>query len=174
MSARVLVTAALMAACSNQQRSSGTSTSASHTSANTVPTAHATHPAQLVRVNGNCGGGRPIGALTNYSHRIKLRPGENGWVRVRSNPSWSAADLGNVIGTLTERGWVPAWGPLKGIPSNGIGYSVPLVDPNGNRCRGYVSRTVVRQMKCRPPTAFEPFPEPLDVRPGPCWDFGGD
>ncbi|MBW2457009.1 MAG: hypothetical protein JRI68_21015 [Deltaproteobacteria bacterium] len=65
-----------------------------------------------------------------------------------------------------------AWGPLKNShPVRGIGFVVPLRDPSGRLCRGYVSHQVVRTLACdyhgggaEPPS----FPAPVDVVAGLC------
>ncbi len=111
-----------------------------------------------------------MGALSNYRHLLATKAKTEA-VRVRSTPLWSAADLSNVIGKLPGGATFPAWGPLKGRPSNGIGYAIPLQDSSGKRCRGYLSYTVVEVRSCdhfASDGGFKAFPQPLDVTPGPC------
>jgi len=122
-------------------------------------------PASL---RGSCERGRPLGELGSYRHVIELG-GDAPHVRVRADPSWPAEDHGNVLGELASPQRIAAFGPLKGVPSNGIGWMVPLRDDEGRTCRGYVSATVAEAVVCDRST--EPaiaFPEPLDVVPGPC------
>ncbi len=125
------------------------------------------HP---VLVEGDCAKGRPIGPLSNYGHRIRLRFGDGGFVRVRSTLEWSS-DFSNVIGALRTNDLVAAYGPLKGVPSNGIGWVVPLVDGSGRECRGYLSFAVVSEVRCnRSGAQPQAFPDPLDTVAGPCND----
>lgn len=124
-----------------------------------------------ILVDGDCSKGRPIGPLTNYAQRVRLRLGAGGFVRVRATPEWSSEDHSNVIGTLRTTDAVAAYGPMKGEPSNGIGWVVPLVDGAGTQCRGYVSATVVAEVRCdRSGARPEAFPDPLDTTSGACVD----
>lgn len=121
-----------------------------------------------VTLHGSCDGGRPLGPITNYRHVIELDRDEPR-VRVRADPNWPAGDHANVLGELASPQRIPAFGPVKGIPSNGIGWVVPLRDDSGRTCRGYVSATVAEPVECdRVTTPLVAFPDALDVTPGPC------
>ncbi len=124
--------------------------------------------ARPATLRGSCDGARPLGELASYRHVIELG-GDAPRVRVRADPSWPAEDHGNVLGELVSPQRIAAFGPVKGIPSAGIGWVVPLRDDDGRTCRGYVSATVAEAVACD--RSAEPgiaFPEPLDVVPGPC------
>mgnify|MGYP007084936065 CR=1 FL=1 len=112
-----------------------------------------------------------MGNITNYNHQIQLTEEKEGFVRVRKSPIWSGTDKTNVIGRLKSGMVLPAWGPVKNRPSYGIGFVVPLKDSEGKTCRGYISRTVIKQVRCdafKTAKLFKAFPRPLDSIPGPC------
>ena len=121
----------------------------------------------IAELRGTCATARPMGEQTNYRHVIALR-GEGGGIAVRSDPSWST-DRRNVIGELDRPQRVAAFGPVKAIPSQGIGWIVPLYDPEGATCRGYVSATVAEPIACD--VLDDPivsFPDPFDGSAGAC------
>ena len=113
-------------------------------------------PASVVHVeDGVCAGARPIdaeghlgesarevGELARY--RVPLFITEER-VRVRASAMWSGEDHRNVIGTTAGRRWVLGHGPLTDAEvRSGIGYAVVVEDASGERCRGYLSLTVLQ------------------------------
>ena len=125
-----------------------------------------------VPLKGSCEKGRSIGDLRVYTLLLKTESNNLGYVRVRSTPLWDGNDTSNVLGTIEMSREIPGWGPLKNIPSHGIGYAVPLKDKYGRTCRGYISATVVKVIHCqqfgRDSDKYLPFPDGLDVSRGGC------
>lgn len=118
-----------------------------------------------------------MGNLAAYRRwSLTLGDGELGHVRVRSCAVWPAEDLRNVLGSIAAGERVPAFGPLKHEPfSAGVGYVVPLVDPAGRQCRGYVSHTVIAHLEAYPnvePEAGLPLPPAESAWRGPCLPEG--
>jgi hypothetical protein len=115
--------------------------------------------------------GLPMGTILSYNSLIHLAKNSEGFVRVRKTPIWNIEDMTNVIGKLKSGISLPAWGPLKNNPSQGIGYSVPLIDKQGKTCRGYISLTMIRKIECnyfKTKESFKGFPQPIDIKVGPC------
>jgi hypothetical protein len=121
-----------------------------------APRASSQPSEDVLRVDGSCAAAhsidaegiaattpaRPVGDVARY--RVPLWLTEER-VRVRANAMWDGADLRNVIGTARGGRWVLGEGPLRDAELGaGIGYAVVVEDPSGQRCRGYVSITVVR------------------------------
>ncbi len=138
------------------------------------PEAHDASPVPVgpVLVEGSCAGAPPMGDLDAYraTHGVLIRSSPR--IRVRSCAVWPAADLRNVVGTLPAGHSVPLRGPLKhGAFSAGIGYAVPLEDEQGQRCRGYISATVLESIERHDDPRFRRAPPLPDSRPfwtGPC------
>ncbi len=129
-------------------------------------------PLEPVAIDQSCADAPPMGDLRAYSGSSgRLVPSDIG-IRVRTCAVWPAEDLRNVIGVIEAERHVPLFGPLKHEAfSAGIGYAVPLVDPEGANCRGYVSATVVERVESHPDTSYQralPLPDPRDAWSGPC------
>jgi hypothetical protein len=94
----------------------------------------------VIRIDGQLEppGARAVGDLAQYHLPLYIREER---VRVRANSQWSVGDPRNVIGTLEGHRWVLGTNRLKSWA--GIGHAVVLEDPVGDRCRGYISGTVV-------------------------------
>lgn len=87
---------------------------------------------------------RPVLAADLYTTTIRAKNNELGGARIRSRLVFAAADQRNVLGTLPSGVTVRAAGPMKNSTfSDGIGYSIRLVDSHGQSCQGFVSATVV-------------------------------
>jgi hypothetical protein len=132
---------------------------------------------QPVPFTGSCEHGPAMGELAAYRRwSLTLEDDELGYVRVRSCAVWPAEDLRNVLGSIAGGERVPAFGPVKHEPFEaGVGYVVPLVDPEGRRCRGYVSHTVIAQVEAYPdvdPRAGLPLPSAESTWSGPCLPEG--
>ena len=114
----------------------------------------------------------PMGDLRVYNHLIKTEENELGYIRVRSEPIWDINYNDNVLGTIECGIYMPAWGPTKNNPSCGVGYVIPIVDSNGDMCRGYVSLTVISEIQenyFNNGEYFHGFPEPLGFNPPSYW-----
>ncbi len=117
-----------------------------------------------------------MGTLETYGQTVaRLKPQEGGVVRIRSCAVWPADDLGNVLGTLEAGREVPVFGPVKHpLFSAGIGYVVPLIDPSGDQCRGYLSASVIEDtVSLAKPTGPPgiPLPDASASWDGPCLPF---
>ncbi len=134
-------------------------------------------PLEPIAVDRSCTHAPPMGDLQAYSGSSgRLVASEMG-IRVRTCAVWPAKDLRNVIGVIEPELRVPLFGPLKHEAfSAGIGYAVPLVDPDGSNCRGYVSATVVEGVESHPDSSYRqalPLPDARDAWVGPCRPEGG-
>ena len=153
--------------------------SAGCTSAEPKPAAQlpALAEVQPVPFAGSCAHAPAMGDLAAYRRwSLTLADDGLGYVRVRSCAVWPAEDLRNVLGSIAADEPVPAFGPVKHEPfPAGVGYVVPLLDPEGSRCRGYVSRTVVAHVEAYPevdPEAGLPLPSAEVAWAGPCLPEG--
>lgn len=114
-----------------------------------VPTtlkATSSHGDKLTLIEGSCEGGRELGALADYSIRLRAKQGSLGFIRVRREAKWPAENLSNVLGTVPCGTILWGQGPLKNADDDGscgVGYAVAVRDSQGRQCRGYVSYTVV-------------------------------
>ena len=129
-------------------------------------------PLEPVAFDGDCASGPPMGSLDAYAGASATLITNSTGVRVRSCAVWPAEDLRNVLGVVASGQRVPVFGPVKHpLFSAGIGYVVPLVDAQGERCRGYVSHTALERVdRHSPQSQVEALPLP-DARPawaGPC------
>ena len=125
-----------------------------------------------VAFDGDCAGGPPMGSLAVYAGASATLIGDSTGVRLRSCAVWPADDLRNVLGVAAAGQRVPVFGPVKHpLFSAGIGYVVPLVDARGERCRGYVSHTVLARVDrhSRPSVVEDlPLPDARAAWTGPC------
>ncbi len=96
-----------------------------------------------IKIYCDCSKGRPLGDIRVYNNLILIGQKGADSVRVRSSPKWYAEEPSNILGKIKSGSVIPAWGPIKSIPSNGVGYVIPLLDSNGNESRGYISVSVV-------------------------------
>lgn len=123
-----------------------------------------------VAFDGDCAGA--MGSLDAYAGASATLISNSTGVRVRSCAVWPADDLRNVLGVLAAGRRVPVFGPVKHpLFSAGVGYVVPLVDARGERCRGYVSHTVLERVDphARPSRAeAPPLPDARPAWTGPC------
>ncbi len=106
-------------------------------------------PREPVQFDGSCAAGRPLGTMSDYRGWVRTLPGDGGFVRVRADASWPGENLDNVLGKVWGPTYLPASGPIKAEPSQGVGHAVPLEDGEGRRCKGYVSGSVVRGANSR-------------------------
>jgi hypothetical protein len=131
-------------------------------------------PALLAPVafEGDCSVGPPMGQIRAYAGGSATLVSSSTDVRVRSCPVWPADDLSNVLGVLPSGARIPVFGPLKHESwGAGIGYAVPLVDPRGVECRGYVSATVLDHIEAHAQTGYRealPLPDARAAWTGPC------
>jgi hypothetical protein len=96
-----------------------------------------------IKIYCDCSKGRPLGDIRVYNNLIQVGQTGADSIRVRSSPKWYADDSSNILGMIKSGSIIPAWGPMKAIPSHGLGYIIPLLDTKGNECRGYISESVV-------------------------------
>ena len=99
--------------------------------------------ARIVLIDGNCAGGKPLGEISWYTTKLRIKKNGLGYARIRSRAFFDSAN-DNVIGTVRCGTILWGEGPLKdGETSAGIGYAVAIRDSLGNIRRGYISYTVV-------------------------------
>jgi hypothetical protein len=99
---------------------------------------------KLTLIDGSCEQASSIGNLADYSIRVRAKSSDLGFIRIRSDASWSAEDTSNVLGKIPSGTVLWAQGPLKNAEhSNGIGYAVAIRDKDGRVGRGYVSFTII-------------------------------
>ncbi len=118
-----------------------------------------------VAIEGKCSMSLPLGDIRVYNHAIRIQKNEMGYINVRSSPVWDSLDQSNILGKIPSGIWIPAWGPTKHHPSYGVGYIVPLKDTLGHTCRGYISITMVEEVKkdfFNQGQYFEGFPQALE------------
>ena len=100
-----------------------------------------------VLIDGTCKAGPPVTDYDEYHNVLEAEPNSLGFVRIRSSASFDAADLSNVMGIVPCGTIFRANGGVKNKSlGNAAGYYVLVRDSEGNRCRGYVSLTVVKHV----------------------------
>lgn len=164
----MICAASVLAACTSHKANESGETTAS----STTPDDDTPAPLQPVAFDGDCSLGPPIGRIEAYAGASATLIRNSWGVRVRSCPVWPVDDLRNVLGVLPPGQRIPVFGPTKyELFSAGIGYVVPLVDPRGVQCRGYVSQTVLDRIDRHSGTNYRealPLPSPVGGRTGPC------
>ncbi|MCA9709272.1 MAG: hypothetical protein KDK70_25735 [Myxococcales bacterium] len=162
----------LAAACTSHAPAPTEDAPAQHAPTKHDPAQHAPAPLRPVAIDGDCAAGPPMGPLEAYARASATLIASPSGVRARSCAVWPADDLRNVVGTLASGQRIPVFGPVKHAPfSAGVGYVVPLVDPSGVHCRGYVSATVLEHVAAHASTGGADRPSLPDGRgawTGPC------
>jgi hypothetical protein len=99
----------------------------------------------IATIHGDCSRGREIGNLKRYSIRLRAENNDLGYIHIRANAAcFEEGRKANILGTVPCGTILYGYGPLKNADySAGIAYAVAVQDENGNKCKGYVSFTVI-------------------------------
>jgi hypothetical protein len=95
-------------------------------------------------IDGSCEHARPLGGIRMYERRVQARNSSLGYIRIRSDATWSGVDAPNLLGKVPAGSLLWAEGPLKDAKDpGGLCFAVAVRDKEGRFGRGYVSVSVV-------------------------------
>ena len=102
---------------------------------------------QIAQMNGSCRQGRPLEAFADY--RVPLRAKDNNWgfINIRTDYTLSDESGPEILGTIQSGTILWAAKYYQKKAAMGIGYVVAVRDRTGNTCRGWVSKSVVDEIR---------------------------
>lgn len=102
---------------------------------------------EIAQMNGSCQRGRPIEAFADYQVPLRAKDNKWGFINIRTDYTSSDEYGPELLGTIQSGTILWAAKYYQKKATMGIGYVVAVRDRTGNTCRGWVSKSVVDEIR---------------------------
>ena len=102
---------------------------------------------KIAQMNGSCQQGRPLKAFADYQVPLRAKNNNQGFINIRTDYTLSDEYGPEILGTIRSGTILWAAKYYQKKATMGIGYVVAVRDRIGNTCRGWVSKSVVDEIR---------------------------